>query len=429
MVTELMLILIVVGAGIVFIVWNNSRKRQKSEQDRREVEESTNKFKLELEKTANEIIGRMESQAARLENLLDDSERNRTQLEGRVIELKKLLKRSEGQSTDIRDLLERLDDAVDDVNEMQKQMDAVERKINAAINVQIPPPPVLNSIPQMMPPLVNPLISTQTTATAPPTTQQVQSAPPTINPVQSPIAPPQILRTPAPAVSPTPQPTQTPQAAQVPPLPVEQPQEDFSKVLEKSMSQENLQPAAVPRRQIQPQSQPVRQAETVPPAVETPRKKFPRQPVVKVTGSIAERQARVLAERQGRSSEKIVPVEVVEQKPPTPIVNERSAKIRQAAVAAINNAVEQENTIDVELSPVEELKSNEKIQSLKNKAAALGEQNSLPSKLVDSNPDSANIRDMLLSGMTVEEISKETGLGRGAIELVQQMARRQLERK
>ena len=423
MVTELMLILIVVGAGIVFIVWSNSRKRQKSEQDRREVEESTNKFKLELEKTANEIIGRMESQAAHLENLLDDSERNRTQLEGRVMELKKLLKRSEGQSTEIRDLLERLDDAVDDVNEMQKQMDAVERKINAAINVQIPPPPVLNSMPQIVPPLINPLIP----QTSPVTQQNVQTQTQAVQPPQppqpsaSPITPPQILRTPAPATPPPVQP-QTPPVVQ----PVTPPQEDFSKVLEKSMAEGNLQTA-------QPEIQKTVQSATKSQPLETqkPRRRIAKQNVANVTGSIAERQARVLAERQSRSTERIVPVEVIEQKPPTPIVNKRSEKIRQAAVDAINNAVEQENTIDVELSPIEELQSNKKIQSLKTKASTLGKETpeTSPAKIVDSNADSANIRDMLLSGMTVEEISKETGLGRGAIELVQQMARRQLERR
>lgn len=420
MVTELMLILIVVGVGIVFIVWSNSRKRQKSEQDRREVEESTNKFKLELEKTANEIIGRMESQAAHLENLLDDSERNRTQLEARVIEMKKLLKRSEGQSTEIRDLLERLDDAVDDVNEMQKQMDAVERKINAAINVQIPPPPVLNSMPSIVPPLINPLVPQTPPVTQQPAQAQTQPVQPpqpvqpAVNPVASPIPPPPILRTP---VTPSPSQIPTPQVTQ--PVQPVTPQEDFSKVLEKA--QENLQPASI--------QQPPR-PEIKTPQVETP--KTHRRPARQnVTGSIAERQARVLAERQTRSTERIVPVEVIEQKPPTPIVSARSEKIRQAAVAAINNAVEQENTIDVELSPVEELQASKKIQSLKTKAATLGETKTetSPAKFADSNPDSANIRDMLLSGMTVEEISKETGLGRGAIELVQQMARRQLERR
>ena len=415
MVTELMLILVVVGAGIIFIVWSNSRKKQQNEHDRREVEESTNKFKLELERTANEIIGRMESQAAHLENLLDDSERNRTQLEGRVIELKKLLKRSEGQSTEIRDLLERLDDAVDDVSAMQKQMDAVERKINAAINVQIPPPP---SLPQIMtPPLINPLIQNQSVSQPPAPAPAVQVQPPITNPVQSPITPPpQILR-------------------QQPATP---PQGEFSKVLEQTMAQENLPPT----EPVKVQRPPDRNSIVLSRETSQPAKVTPAEPVKiesqkartkKITTpaalpkSIAERQAQVLAQRQ-RRTEKITPVEIIEPKPPTPVVTERSAKIREAAVEAINNAVEQENTVDVELSPVEELQSNKKIQSLKTKAATLGEKTPEPPKF-DSSPDSANIRDMLLSGMTVEEIARETGLGRGAIELVQQMARRQLERK
>ena len=36
---------------------------------------------------------------------------------------------------------------------------------------------------------------------------------------------------------------------------------------------------------------------------------------------------------------------------------------------------------------------------------------------------------MLLAGLTVEEIARETGIGRGAIELVQQIMRLQLGRK
>lgn len=399
MVTELMLILIVVGAGIVFIVWSNSRKRQKTEQDKREVEESTNKFKLELEKTANEIIGRMETQAAHLENLLDDSERNRTQLEGRVVELKKLLKRSEGQSTEIRDLLERLDDAVEDVSAMQKQMDAVERKINAAINVQIPKPQILNPLPMTPPPLINPLLQQ---------TPQNQVQQPAIN--SAPITPPPLVRTPPPVAEP--------------------PAEEFAKVLEKTMEQEDTLPAEPIVTRPPDRNSIVLSRETgkmgkvidaEPVKIESPRR---RTTINRMPVSIAERQARVLAERQGRNAEKLQSAEVVENKPPTA---RRSTKIREAAVAAINNAVEQENTIDVAVSPVEELQSNEKIQSLKTTAANLGEQSTEFVKS-DLNPDSANIRNMLLSGMSVEEIARETGLGRGAIELVQQMTRRQLER-
>ena len=43
--------------------------------------------------------------------------------------------------------------------------------------------------------------------------------------------------------------------------------------------------------------------------------------------------------------------------------------------------------------------------------------------------ETAVIKSMLLAGMSVEEIARETGIGRGAIELVQQIMRLQLGRK
>lgn len=381
MISELMLILTIIGAGIVFMVWNNSRKKKRAEQDRQEVVESTNEFKLELEKTANEIIGRMETKAAHLENLLDDSERNRAQLEGRVVELKKLLKRTENQSTEIRDLLERLDDAEEDVSTMQKQMDAIEKKINAAINVQIPQqPPLMNS-------MIQPAPLTQ----------------PVMNPMQTLITPPPILRTPQPVQTPPPvqvqQPAQVQQPVQAPPpvieKPVEKPAEDFAKVLEKEVAKPVVTPPD--RNSIvlsQEVKRPAKVVEAEPVIIETTRK---------VSGTIAERQARVLAERN---------------KKPAP---KKSEAIRQA-VAAINNAAGVE-PVTVEI-PAETPKPPEKLQELKKRVEKKAE----PSK-ADTSSESANIRDMLLAGKTVEEIARETGLGRGAIELVQQMTKRQLERK
>ena len=61
MITELMIILTVVGAGIVLFVWTGSRRRRNENFEQEEVAESTAKFKQELEHTANEIIGRMEN--------------------------------------------------------------------------------------------------------------------------------------------------------------------------------------------------------------------------------------------------------------------------------------------------------------------------------------------------------------------------------
>ena len=322
MITELMLILTVVGAGIILVVWTNSKKRKRIEMDRQEVAESANEFKVELEKTANEIIGRMETQANHLESLLDDSERNRAQLEGRVIELKKLLKRTENQSTEIRDLLERLDDAVEDVDAMQKQMDAIEKKINSAINAQIPQNPVLNNVPQIVPPpIINPLMQTQ------PITQTV--AQPVINPMPAQIVtPPPIIR---PPVTPAPTPPPVEKVAEE-----KKPPEEFSKVLEKTLQEEvpAPQPPKVPAppdrnsivlsREIKT---PAKVVAAEPVKIETTRKKS--EPLL----SIAERQAKALAERKNnpRKSE----------------VSGRSEEIRKAAVAAIKNAVNNETTIEI----------------------------------------------------------------------------------
>lgn len=121
MITELMIILIVVGAAIIFVAWTSARRRKRDDEDRRDAEDSTEKFKQDLEKTANEIIGRMESQAAHLEKLLNDSEHSRTQIEGRIAELKKLLRKSENQAMEIKELLVRLDDTVEEINLSQRQ--------------------------------------------------------------------------------------------------------------------------------------------------------------------------------------------------------------------------------------------------------------------------------------------------------------------
>ena len=150
MIIEIMLMLIALGTGIFVVAWMNNRNRQKDALARRAAADSTGKLKQELERTANEIIGRMENHVTHLENILDESDRSRTQLEGRVAELKKLLKKSEGHSGEIRDLLARLDDAGAEVDSMQRKMDNIERKINLAMTTPLSmQQPV--TIPQMTP--------------------------------------------------------------------------------------------------------------------------------------------------------------------------------------------------------------------------------------------------------------------------------------
>ena len=409
-----MIVLIAVGAGIIFIVWLNSRRRHNNELDQQEIEESTNKFKQDLENTANEIIGRMQEQASNLENLLDHSERNRTQLEGRVTELKKLLKKTEGQSTEIRDLLARLDDAVDDVNLMQQQMDLVERKINAAINMpvqavpQMVPPPLLNSMMQAQPALQQ-------------TMARQQMPPQPLNPRQSTLVPSIMLKTPQAVQA-------AAQMAQVPP----ESSEEFAKVLAQSMG-------AGVRQSVsqQPDQNSVRLAQKTNRQV-----RMVNSPPVQVGGnattnpstqsgptlSSLERRSRLLAERlsamKGGSS---TPAPAPQGKPiQTGISTAQSTDVRRAALDAISRVSTNRSVNN----------SAQDTSSNANPAGTYSPPRKTPQPATNSQTaaqtqanETAIIKSMLLAGMTVEEIARETGIGRGAIELVQQIMRLQLGRK
>ena len=410
MITEIMLLLIVLGTGIVFIAWSNTRRRKQDAIERREVEDSTGKLKKELERTANEIIGRMENHVTHLENVLDESERNRTQLEGRVSELKKLLKKSEGQSGEIRDLLARLDDAGEEINTMQRKMDVVERKLNLAMTAPLPiQQPV--TIPQMTTPLVPPIITPPITS-APFAPINTNSAPPPIEPrnippaaqikpqpIEQKTSPPITQRNASPTKITTPpaEPINPLGPITVPPIirPAEVEDKAFDKILEKSIAE-----PPKPRKSIvlSPENkQPATVVEADPVKIEATRKKL-----TEASAKMAENppeeldnQAQPLQKRR-RSS--------------------RSARdVRKAALDAIKAA---EQTSALEEKPLE-------VPRRKPEKEILTERRDL--KLETTN--SAIIKEMLLSGMSIEEISRETGLGRGAIELIQEMTRRQLARR
>ena len=395
MITELMIVLIAVGAGIIFIVWLNSRRRRNQELDQREIEESTSKFKQDLEHTANEIIGRMQEQASNLENLLDHSERNRTQLEGRVTELKKLLKKSEGQSTEIKDLLARLDDAVDDVNMMQQQMDLVERKINAAINMP------MQQIPQMVsPPMINPMMQAQ---------QAMQQMPPQpLSPRPNPLVPSIVLK--------TPQAVKAQQAQQQ----VPETSEEFAKVLAQSIG--GVRQPAPEQNAVHMSQKTNRQVRMVnSPPVQVGGNNSTAQQSPSQLNSI-ERRSRILAERLSamkggtQSTSTAAPNKPIQ----TGISTAQSTDVRRAALDAINRA----STPPADTQPVA------------NRAGTYSPPRKTPqpsaqpqsAAQIQAN-ETAVIKSMLLAGMTVEEIARETGIGKGAIELVQQIMRLQLGRK
>lgn len=317
MITELMIILTVVGAGIVIFVWQGSRRRRNENFEQEEIAESTAKFKQELENTANEIIERMENQATHLENLLDDSERNRTQLEGRIAELKKLIKRSENQSGEVRELLTRLDGAVEDVDAMKRQIEYVERKISAVSNAKsaVVPPQKVAAYQQPRPPV-----------------QQVPQQPPAGN---------------------------------------------FARVLERTASAPA--PAAQPSGKTATRSAAILPRENPPPAAKLPDSDAAR--IEAIRQNLIRNAAKMTAQAPAANSASQV------RTPDTPNVNRQAAALIPRAQAPP------------------------------------------PPPAPAKKADSMSIRDMLLTGLTIEEVARKTGLGRGAVELVQQMIRHQLEKR
>ncbi|MBR4153697.1 MAG: hypothetical protein IKT98_12185 [Selenomonadaceae bacterium] len=464
MIIELMIMLIVVGAGIVFVAWSNTRRRKQDALERREVEDSTGKLKQELERTATEIIGRMEKHVTHLESILDESERNRTQLEGRVVELKKILKKAEGQSGEIRDLLAKLEDAGAEVDTMQRKMEKLERRLNTVMSTPLPvQQPIQQSIqqpvtiPQMTTPLVNPLIPQMTTPiTAPPISQMTTpiTAPP-IPSMTTPITAPPIpqmttpITTPPvppinkpttqapvalPPIAPKPVATTTPatvtKVTTTPPAPpmnplgpitvtsvlrtsskVEEPDKDFDKILEESIAEK-------PKREERPQAresivlssknkQPVKAIEADPVKIEATRKR------------LNEVSAEMAAHPPEDISDEFDPKDLKKKRP-----KKIKRDVRKAAIEAIKE-VEKQN--EVKAAPVAEPKKViplEKPKSLDKKEQLLERRD-----LKLETTDSSIIKEMLLAGMSIEDISRETGLGRGAIELIQEMTRRQLDRK
>lgn len=418
MITELMMLLIAVGAGIVFIAWSNTRKRKQNVQERREVEESTGKLKQELERTANEIIGRMENHVTHLEKVLDESERNRTQLEGRVSEMKKLLKKGESQAGEMRDLLAKLDDAGEEMNSIQRKMDVVERKLNLAMTtpIQIQQPV---TIPQMTQPLMTPPmpqpVTPITPITAPITPPKVAPPPPKVTPPPPPPAPkvaPQITTPPSEPMNPLGAITvpsikrSTPEAE--PPKVEAETEKSFDKILEETIAEPlvKVPESARPQQRnsviLSPETkQPMKVVEADPVKIEATRKRL-----TEASAKMAE-----------NPPEEVSSVQVQTMRRKRAKGSRSGRDVRKAALDAIREA-ETQNA--VESKPVDEPK-----KIIPPETPKPPERRELKLETTDS----SIIKEMLLSGMTIEEISRETGLGRGAIELVQELTRRQLNRR
>ena len=383
-----MTLLIAVGAVMLFVVWNQGKKRQQKVEERREVEETTGKLKQELEKTANEVIGRMENQVSGLEDLLDESEKNRTVLEGRVAELKKLLKRSEGQSTEIRDLLSKLEEASDTVEELQRKLEAAEKRISMT----------------MQTPMQMPVQSTMMPMSSLPPISPTQPLMPT--PMMSSMMNPLLMTTPLPNV----------------PSPISPPPILSSR--QSTSSPASVAPAPVvpkPSTEAEESTESVKAKAT---ATETPKPK-----------KMDKAEMKAALEKVSAESSKAEPKDFAKvlEKTMEQSENEAKAEIRVPAVPDRRPVVVSSRSSQRAATVVN---SNEpvKIESRRTGTSTSTPETrrTISAREADKAPinnNTAKIKDMLLEGMSVEDIARETGLGRGAVELVQEMTRRKLERK
>ena len=380
-----MTLLIAVGAVMLFVVWNQGKKRQQKVEERREVEETTGKLKQELEKTANEVIGRMENQVSGLEDLLDESEKNRTVLEGRVAELKKLLKRSEGQSTEIRDLLSKLEEASDTVEDLQRKLEAAEKRISMTMQMPVQMPMQSTMMPMSSLPPMNP---TQPMMT--PSMMSSMMTPPLMTTplpnVPSPISPPPILSSRQ----------STPAPAPVVPKPSAETEESTEPVKAEATATEAPKPKKMDKAEM-------------------------KAALEKVSAESSKAEPKDFAKVLEKSMEKSEAAEKASTVQKVPAVPDRrpvvvSSRSSQRAATVVNST-----------EPV-------KIESRRagTSTSTPETRRTISAREADKAPinnNTAKIKDMLLEGMSVEDIARETGLGRGAVELVQEMTRRKLERK
>ena len=253
-----------------------------------------------------------------------------------------------------------------------------------------------------MPPITSPINPITTPITPPKNTPPIK-----------PITPPPVTTAPITQVTtPPPGPPINPLGPITVPPPIvrstnTESEKDFDKILEETIAEER--PQARESIILSPENkQPVKAVEADPVKIEATRKKLNE----------------ASAEMAAHPPEEIPNVE--EQKSKESKKKRRPKRdVRKAALEAIRAAEEsakQEAKSAQKSAPKPEPKKN---PPPKKPEIEPPERRDLKLETTDS----AIIKEMLLAGMTTEEISRETGLGRGAIELIQEMTRRQLNRK
>ena len=84
MVTEILGLLIIVGAGIVFLVRWQMHRTQRPKLEQREMQVSTARLKEELQRSGDAIVNRMSTHVSQLEKLIKDADERAAQLDSRI---------------------------------------------------------------------------------------------------------------------------------------------------------------------------------------------------------------------------------------------------------------------------------------------------------------------------------------------------------
>jgi hypothetical protein len=90
MVTEILGLLIIVGAGIVFLVRWQMHRTQRPKQEQREMQMSTARLKEELQRSGDAIVNRMSTHVSQLEKLIKDADERAAQLDSRIAACRRL---------------------------------------------------------------------------------------------------------------------------------------------------------------------------------------------------------------------------------------------------------------------------------------------------------------------------------------------------
>ncbi|MBR3458003.1 MAG: hypothetical protein IKH16_07610 [Selenomonadaceae bacterium] len=124
MVVEVMGLLIVAGAVLVFFVRYQGRKSQQPVLDQKDMEDSTERLRQELERSGDAIIQRIGSHVDRLEHMVRETDEKEDLLARRIAELQGLRQGIQQQLAEGRLLQQRLAEQYQQNQQLYQQMSA-----------------------------------------------------------------------------------------------------------------------------------------------------------------------------------------------------------------------------------------------------------------------------------------------------------------